>query len=78
MDLLLLFWALGGFIWLAVLSVERGLESTADAAQEKLRTITLIAVPWFIVLIIVGIPFVAAAMRYHYEPFWFNTLQSWL
>lgn len=71
-DVFLLLWVLGGFIWLAVLSVERSLESTADAAQSKLHTITLVAIPWAAVIIAVGIPFTFLAFKNRYEPFWLD------
>lgn len=50
-----------------MLSVDRGLQTTANAAQEKLHTITLVGIPWTV-----------AAVRYSYEPFWYSKLTAWL
>jgi len=66
-------WFLAGFVWISVLSVERSLEETADAAQKKLHTITLISIPWIGVLFVVGVPFLFASVRRGYSPLWEST-----
>lgn len=70
LDVMLFLWFIGGFIWLSVLSVQRGLQDTADEAQQKLKTITYIAIPWIGVLFLVGVPYLFLSVRYGYEPFW--------
>lgn len=75
-DVCLFLWFIAGFIWLSILSVERGLQNTADEAQEKLKTITTWSIPWIGVLFVVGVPFFYLSSKHDYMPFWFSWLDQ--
>ena len=66
-DILLFLWLTAGVVWGIVLGVEEAYATSPDEALDIRKRNTVVLIPWFAALFVVGIPFLIYAKKYNFK-----------